>query len=692
MSVGGDDRQDEPTALESAGRSSVLARLARRAVERSRDRLLAGQAAGGEWDWPVDGDTGLDAELLLYRLWRGAAGDSTSVSRGVDRLFDLADAAGGWSVAPGGPFDLGTSVRAYLACKLAGRSADEPVLRRACERIREAGGAGAADPLTRYYLALFRQASYFHCPPLPPEMLGLFPQFVWRFDRLRAPARTLLVPLSVVWARRPVRTWDAECGVGELYAEDERRPFDGSATAGDRMCNRFWRWRERLRLTPFRGAAERRAIVWMLDRCVGSDGPGADLRSLIWTQIALEAAGYPDESPERRFGDERIDRLVREDGSASPCHATVLDTAVAVETLGVCGVSAQEPRMMAAVDWLLTKEATRAGDWSSRARAAPAGWYAERYNESFPDVATTALVLRAFGAQFGRSAGDSIGGATVVVGESGVEIDGRLARRMGLIDLRSPDPFLVLSYGRFAAPTDVRRFLRRVHAVAGAGRRALDWLLALQNDDGGWARFERGGETPVGTAGPLPGALAAFDPSSPGVTASVLQTLAEYDWGVGEPAVDRALRFLRRSQLRDGRWAGSIDGDALETTAKVLVGLRSVGVAPSDPALAAGWNWLVERRLPCGGWGPAEPTGKGGAVASPVATAWGVLGTLAGADKHHPAACDGVRWLLDRQQDDGGWDETQFHERGGPTGAPRRRRLDATAAPTAALGAWLQAN
>jgi squalene-hopene/tetraprenyl-beta-curcumene cyclase len=91
-------------------------------------------------------------------------------------------------------------VRAYLALKIAGHSADTPHMLRAAGAIRARGGAGAADPLTRTYLALLGQAPF---PALPPVQAVLLPKWLGGVECRPGVDRATSVALGIIGAHRP---------------------------------------------------------------------------------------------------------------------------------------------------------------------------------------------------------------------------------------------------------------------------------------------------------------------------------------------------------------------------------------------------------------------------------------------------------------------------------------------------------
>ena len=74
----------------------------------------------------------------------------------------------------------------------------------------------------------------------------------------------------------------------------------------------------------------------------------------------------------------------------------VWDTAQAVYALGEAGVPKDDPRLLKAADWLLSKEVRHKGDWAEKVKnVEPGGWYFEFNNEFYPDVDDSAQVLLA---------------------------------------------------------------------------------------------------------------------------------------------------------------------------------------------------------------------------------------------------------------------------------------------------------
>jgi len=195
-----------------------------------------------------------------------------------------------------------------------------------------------------------------------------------------------------------------------------------------------------------------------------------------------------------------------------------------------------------------------------------------------------------------------------------------------------------------------------------------DWLLQLQNRDGGWPTFCRGW-------GRLP-----FDRSSVDLTAHALRALQAYGDALGEQiaprrraamarALQRGWRFVTKTQRTDGSWLplwfGNQDRPDDENpfygTGRVLVALGEAGVTDS-PGVREACGFLLARQNPDGGWGggptladwlareglPAVDRETGVAITSSIEETAVVLEGLAavGGERHLRASIlAGIRFL-----------------------------------------------
>jgi squalene-hopene/tetraprenyl-beta-curcumene cyclase len=193
----------------------------------------------------------------------------------------------------------------------------------------------------------------------------------------------------------------------------------------------------------------------------------------------------------------------------------------------------------------------------------------------------------------------------------------------------------------------------------------------MQNRDGGWAAFDRGINREVLTKVPFADHNAMLDPSCPDITGRVLEALGHYGYSVGQPAVDRAVAFLERTQEPAGGWLGRWGVNYIYGTWQVLVGLRRVDLDMQQPLVRRAVAWLKAVQQPGGGWGETcrsydDPTLAGQGMPTASQTAWALLGLLAAGEERSPEVRAGIDYLLATQQSDGSWQEEPFTGTGFP--------------------------
>jgi squalene-hopene/tetraprenyl-beta-curcumene cyclase len=270
--------------------------------------------------------------------------------------------------------------------------------------------------------------------------------------------------------------------------------------------------------------------------------------------------------------------------------------------------------MRRCADWLLTKEVRRAGDWSvKRPGVEPSGWYFEFANEFYPDIDDTAMVLMAL-------------------------------KHAKASQLSSHD------------------------ACVG---RAVNWLLAMQSRDGGWAAFDVDNNWHILAQVPFADHNAMLDPTCPDITGRVIEGLIAGGVEPSRRAIRRGVDYLIRSQEPDGSWYGRWGVNYVYGTFLALRGLRAAGESDREAHVLRAGEWLRSIQNGDGGWGESCASYDNGSYASasstPSQTAWAVLGLLAGGDTTSQSLHKGIEYLVETQRADGNWDE----ELATGTGFPR---------------------
>jgi squalene-hopene/tetraprenyl-beta-curcumene cyclase len=613
-----------PEAVHDALALETLLRTQRTldgALEGARNALMAKHNPNGYWVGELQGDSILSSEYALLKWILGQENDP-EMPKIIKYLRGLQQPDGGWSMYPGGLSDLSGTVKAYFALKLAGDDPDSPHMRVARELILRLGGAENVNSFSKFYLAGLGQVSYDACPAIPPEIV-LLPKFLYfNLYAVSAWSRTMILPLAIVVTLRPVRQIPRSLGISELYIDPDAANSTASQLKGlpkswremflvmDLALKRF----EKTVRHPLRPLAMQQAEKWLVEHLEGSEGLGAIFPPMVYILIVFRALGYPDNHPLVEKAHKDLKALFIEEGDEiriQPCFSPVWDTGLAMHALAESGMTSDDPTIGLTTQWLLSKECRKPADWAKNCPdCEPSGWYFEFENPHYPDVDDTAMVTMAL-------------------------------RRIG---------------GK-AAETAVKR--------------GVNWLLAMQNDDGGWAAFDRTRNRPMLEHVPFADHNAIQDPSCPDIAGRVLECLGHCGLTISHTAVRKAIDFIKEGQDADGCWFGRWGVNYIYGTWQTLTGLKSVGERMDHRYIRRSVEWLRSIQKPDGSFGEScdtydNPALKGRGPSTPSQTAWGAMALMAAVGADDPAVKKAIRWLIDNQNDDGNWDEHYYTGTGFP--------------------------
>ncbi|MSQ06237.1 MAG: squalene--hopene cyclase [Dehalococcoidia bacterium] len=598
-----------------------------RAIGRCQDYFRRTQYPEGYWWAELESNNTMEAEYLLLSHFLGRV-DPERWRKMTAHILQRQRADGSWGQYYEAPGDLSTSVECYFALKLAGLSPDSEPLRKAQRFILAQGGVPKARIFTKIWLALFGQWDWKALPNMPPEMIFLPPWVPFNIYDFSSWARATIVPLLVVFARRPVCPLPQGMSLGELYPEGQG-PVDGSLpcpASGWGWARLFHRLDQLAGLYqaspvhPFRGLAERRVVEWIASR-QEADGSWSGIQPpWVYSLIALHVMGFPPEHPVMEKGWRGFDAGYIIEGqdtcSLQGCISPVWDTCLAQIALAESGVSPSEPMLQRSNRWLLGKQVTTGGDWQVRAgTTSPGGWAFEFHNNCYPDIDDTAEVVMAL---------------TLV-------------------------------------PISPEQRLGKEQAIA----RATAWLLGMQSKNGAWASFDKDNTRRYVSKIPFCDFGEMLDPPSADVTAHVLEMFGRLGYSRDFPPLQRAYQYLRQEQEADGSWFGRWGVNYVYGLGAVLPALESIGEDMSQPYLRRAVAWLVRHQNSDGGWGEScvsyvNPEQGGCGPSTPSQTAWALLALLAAGEADHPAALRGARYLVETQAGDGSWDEPWFTGTGFP--------------------------
>jgi squalene-hopene/tetraprenyl-beta-curcumene cyclase len=593
-----------------------------KAIERGADHLVSLQADAGYWLGELQADTTLESDYIYYLHVLDKA-DPERIAKLANYVRQRQLPDGGWSIYPGGPSELNATCKAYFALKLAGDAPEAPHMVCARECVHRHGGLEHTNSYVRFYLALVGAVGWELVPAIPPELMLLPNWFYLNIYEMSSWTRGIVIPMAILSAVKPDWCLPERAQVDELFCDPSRKTaaFDWSEQliswknfflALDRVLKLY----EKLPWKPLRQRALREAKSWLLAHMERTEGLAAIYPAMMNSIFALMALGHGPDDPLTLREIKEFSRFEIEDGDTirlQPCVSPVWDTCIAMVALEEAGLPPDHPALVKSAEWILSQQVLGPGDWQVKNKdAEPGGWVFEFRNDFYPDVDDTAFVL------------------------------------MALQRVKYPEP-------------------KRMEAAV---RRGVQWLLSMQNRDGGWGAFDRDNNKALLCNIPFADHNAMIDPSTADVTARVLECLGRFGWTAEHPVVQRGVRFLLKDQCEDGSWFGRWGVNYVYGTSGVLRALETVSLTAKEYCQRA-VSWLRKVQKADGSFGESlrsydEPAAKGQGNSTPSQTAWGLIGLLAGSDVNDSAIQKAAAYLVEKQNADGSWSEDEFTGTGFP--------------------------
>ena len=628
------------------------------------------QHADGHFRGELEGDSILQSEYLLLKWILSQEHDESEVLERITAKLRLQQRKdGGWGQYPGSGVDLSATVKGYFVLKLMGDDPEAAHMKQARELILAMGGAEGANTYTNFFLACLGQISWNAIPAIPPEIVGLPRWFYFHLDKVSAWTRTMILPLSLVATLRPTRRLGPGQGIDELFqSQHDRHALIMRKEVPRRWrvffaaLDRVFKWAHLLGGSPWRRQSIDTAFEWILQRAgqdgeAATDGLGAIFPPMVYWQVVLMARGYDKDHPLAARARAELDAFFIEDHDTGtiriqPCLSPVWDTGIALYAMCDCGLDEEYAACSRAAEWLRSRETRFKGDWvrSVKGDVDFSGWYFEYRNAWYPDVDDTAMVSMALK----RSGGD---------------------------------------------------------ANVTSSARGLAWMLAMQNDDGGWAAFDRTRQRPILEYVPFADHNAMQDPSCPDITGRVLESLAWQGLDNRHPSICRAVEYIREQQETEGCFFGRWGVNYIYGTWQSIIGPIRCGEDPSQPWIQRAASWLRSVQKPDGSFGESpdsyeDPALKGIGDSTASQTAWAAMSLLEIAGPEDPAVGGAINWLLSTQLDKesaadreenpdgdpvGSWSEPQFTGTGFPRVFYLRYHMYRMYFPLMAIGRWLRA-
>jgi squalene-hopene/tetraprenyl-beta-curcumene cyclase len=613
--------------------SATSLKIAQKRAERADDSVeslsrgtefLMRTMKKNHWCFELEADVTIPSEYIFLQriLKRNNLALEQKISAYLRRRQNV---NGSWALYEDGPGDMSATVKAYFALKLMGHSIDDIHMVSARKWVLQNGGAETVNVFTRITLALFGQLPWKTVPAMPVEMMFLPKWWFFHLSKVSYWSRCVIVPLLVIFAKRPVYQTISEQSVSELFMQSpssltalDKINWRQPVSAGFVLLDRGLKFVNNLVPTFLRERALVKAERWTREHCAGDGGIGGIFPAMVNAVIAFKLRGAEDNDPDLVRTVKAIDELVIEsdvEAYCQPCLSPVWDTCLALNAVTETELPLEDPRIKAAVQWLFQHQVFEKGDWSEKVpRLTGGGWAFQYENTKYPDVDDTSMVLMA-------------------LLRAGAHEDDQKTRK--LID------------------------------------QAVNWILGMQNPDGGWAAFDVDNNAEYLNKIPFADHGALVDPSTADLTARCIEMLAMLGHDKNFPPIRDGLEFLKRNQESNGSWYGRWGVNYVYGTWSVLAAIGGIGEEREKAYVQKALRWLEGAQNEDGGWGEScnsydDERMAGIGVSTPSQTAWALLGLMAAGPIDSLFVKRGIDYLITQQNNDGGWDEEMYTGTGFP--------------------------
>ncbi|SHF39588.1 sporulene cyclase [Seinonella peptonophila] len=562
------------------------------------EKLIQDQKSNGSWSFCFENGPITDSYMILLMIT--LAKRDSSVMKVLNRIIKMQSSDGSWKLYPDeNPGNISATIEACLALLYCGKCApDDPIMQKAKGFIMKHGGLQKANRLTKILLSLFGHQPWPSIPLLPIECLLLPTSNPYNLFNIVGYARVHLVPLMILAHQKlqidlPHKNEVDQWLSGIPINVTEEEPL----IHRKQIAHHFTHSQIKL---------EKLALQQGLDFMIKHTEIDGTLysytTSTFFMVFALHSLGYPFN---HMYIQKAYNGLVTflfplDEGiyHLQETSSTVWDTSLLVYTLQQAGLPAEHPTIKKGIQYLLKRQQVKKGDWSiHNPYSQPGGWGFSDINTINPDIDDTSACLRAL----------------------------------------TPSTY-------------------RVQSIYSAWKRGVQWLLFMQNPDGGWPAFEKQTDPIWFRVSPKLRHVLA-DPSNSDLTGRTLEFLGNFtdQRGLSKP-IEHACRWLFQHQQKDGSWYGRWGICYIYGTWAALTGLSAVGYDHTHPQVKKAVAWLSHIQNPDGGWGEScdsdrqqkfIPLGR----STTVQTAWALDALISVTTKPTKKIQAGIKYLLQRLSD-----------------------------------------
>ncbi|MGJ9385383.1 squalene--hopene cyclase [Salipaludibacillus sp. CF4.18] len=569
-------------------------------IEYLTNVLRAAQEEDGSWHYCFESGPMTDAYMII--LLRSLHDDDEELIKIlVNRLLAIQNKNGAWKLFKDETDgNLSATIDAYFALRYSGYVDEQDQLMvRAKSFIIKNGGLTNAQELTKVMLSLTGQLPWPIHLQIPIEFILLPRSSPISLYDFVGYARVNIVPILITsnlkYHLKSSRTPDlSDLIVQRQLNEDTSELSRGLLTTVKKEINKLINFPKNLRSLAFENSKQ-----FMLSRIEPDGTLYSYFVATFFMVFALLSLGYSKHDSlivEAMKGSKNLICQTKDGYHLENCTSTVWDTALISDSLQQTGINATDPMIIKAGEYLLSRQHYKYGDWAlNNSNTTPGGWGFSDINTILPDVDDTTASLRA------------------------------------IKGLTSVNP-----------------------SYANNWSRGVQWVLSMQNNDGGWSAFEKNTDNFLLSLLPVDGAERIFiDPSTSDLSGRTLEFLGkDVRFNTAYPQIQSGIQWLVKNQEENGSWYGRWGISYIYGTWAAITGLTAVGIRKNHRSINKGVNWLQSIQNKDGGWGESCLSDIYNRyvplhASTPSQTAWALDALISAADQPTNAINKGIMQLID---------------------------------------------
>jgi squalene-hopene/tetraprenyl-beta-curcumene cyclase len=271
------------------------------AIDGALKGIISEQDPKGFWCYELEADITIPAEYILMMHYFDDI-DIPLQNKMANYIRKRQQEDGGWPLYFGGQANISCTVKAYYALKLVGDSTNSPHMLNAKKAILDRGGAAKSNVFTRIMLAMFEQVPWRAVPFLPVEIMLLPKWFPFHISKVSYWARTVMVPLFLLYNFKATAKNPLGIDVQELFTipPQKERHYFPTKSFTSKFILALERTAYHLRgLIPssVNKKAVKKAEKWFVERLNGDSGLGAIFPAMVNAYEALLVLGYSKDDP-----------------------------------------------------------------------------------------------------------------------------------------------------------------------------------------------------------------------------------------------------------------------------------------------------------------------------------------------------------------------------------------------------------